>query len=117
MEASITQDTGIVKSHSGFGVAALIISTITFFLMLILFFVAGVIETTSPGGVDPESVTALLIGLFLFAFLLADILAIIFGVIGLTQKHVKKTYSILGIIFASGTILITLIVMFIGATN
>lgn len=112
MEASITQDTGIVKTHSGFGVASLIIGTVTFVLMGILMAITALLETTTPGGVDPESVAAILIGLSLFSCLLLQLLAIALGVIAIMRKNGKKVFPILGIIFATVTLLITAVIMF-----
>lgn len=102
------------NKHSGLGISSFIISTIIGVLMFLLFMVAGVMETLTPGGVDDESVGAMLVGLFLIAFVLLDMLAIGLGIAGFLQKNRNKLFSILGVVFAASTIIATVCLMIIG---
>ena len=56
----------------------------------------------------------MVVGLFLIAFLMLDLLAIGLGIAGLIQKDRKKTFSILGLIFGASTVVITVFLMIIG---
>ncbi len=110
----MTGETFVEKKHSGLGISSFIISTATGVLMFLLFIVAGVMETSTPGGIDESSAGAVVVGLFLIAFLMLDLLAIGLGIAGLIQKDRKKTFSILGLIFGASTVVITVFLMIIG---
>ena len=100
--------------HSGLGISSFVISTLTGVAMLVLIVLAGVLETTTPGGMDEESLAAVLIGLFMFAFLFIDLLAAGLGIAGLLQKDRKKIFAILGVIIAVATILLTMLLLVVG---
>jgi len=104
----------VEKVHSGLGISAFIISVGAGLLMFLVFVAAGVLETTTPGGMDEESVGALLVGLAMFGLLFLDLVAIGLGIAALFQKQRKKVFAVLGIIFAVSTIVITLALMVIG---
>jgi hypothetical protein len=110
----VTGGTFVEKKHSGLGISSFIISTAIGVLMFLLFIVAGVMETSTPGGIDEDSTGAMLVGLFLIAFLVLDLLAIGLGIAGLIQKDRKKIFSILGVVFGASTIVITIFLMIIG---
>lgn len=110
----MTGDTLVEVKHSGLGIASFVISTVMGVAMLVLIVLAGVLETTTPGGMDEESLAAVLIGLFMFAFLFIDLLAAGLGIAGLLQKDRKKIFAILGVIIAVATILLTMLLLVVG---
>ncbi len=102
------------QKHSGLGIASFITSLVSGILMFLLVLIAGVMETSTPGGMDEESAGAAMVGLFALAFLGAALLALGLGIGGLIQKERKKTFAILGTAFAAVTIVGTIVVMMLG---
>ncbi|MGN5518756.1 hypothetical protein VF673_07705 [Halopseudomonas sp. Lyrl_26] len=100
--------------HSGVGIASFVTSIVAGVLIFLLVIIAGVLEVSTPGGMDEESIAAVLIGLFLFAFLGAELLALGLGIGGLIQKDRKKIFAILGVVFSATALLITLFILFLG---
>lgn len=100
--------------HSGVGIASFVTSIVAGALIFLLVIIAGVLEVSTPGGMDEESIGAVLIGLFLFAFLGAELVALGLGIGGLIQKDRKKTFAILGVVFSATALLITLFMLFLG---
>jgi len=93
------------QKHSGFGIASFLIAIAVTVLLFLLFVAAGVIESSTPGGMNEESPIAIILGLMLFACLFADIIAFIFGIVGLLQPDRSKIFSILGLVFVVLTVL------------
>ena len=100
--------------HSGVGIASFVTSIVAGALIFLLVIIAGVLEVSTPGGMDEESIAAVLIGLFLFAFLGAELVALGLGIGSLIQKDRKKTFAILGVVFSATALLITLFMLFLG---
>jgi len=100
--------------HSGVGIASFVTSIVAGVLIFLLVIIAGVLEMSTPGGMDEESIAAVLIGLFLFAFLGAELVALGLGIGGLIQKDRKKIFAILGVVFSATALLITLFILFLG---
>jgi len=100
--------------HSGLGIASFITSILSGILIFLLIAIAAFMESSTPGGIDEESAEAVLIGLFLFAALGIDLLALGLGVGGLIQKDRKKVFAILGTVFASVTIVGTIFIAMLG---
>lgn len=61
--------------------------------------IAGMIEVSTPGGMDENSPEAILIGLGLFAGLGVAILGIGLGIGGLMQRR-KKLFAVLGVLIS-----------------
>ena len=78
------------QKHSGLGIASFITSIVSGILIFLVIVIAGVMEASSPGGMDEESTSAVMVGLFLFAFLGAALIALGLGIAGLLQKERKK---------------------------
>ena len=100
--------------HSGVGIASFVTSIVAGVLIFLLVIIAGFLEVSTPGGMDEESIAAVLIGLFLFAFLGAELVALGLGIGGLIQKDRKKIFAILGVVFSATALLITLFILFLG---
>ena len=101
--------------HSGIGVASFIISLVMAVAAFGLITFAGVIEATTPGGMEEESAVAIVIGLSIFGCILVDLVALGLGIGGLIQKDRKKIFSILGTIFSISTIIGIVFIMIIGS--
>ena len=102
------------QKHSGIGIASFIISIVVGLLIFIVFIVAGVLAASTPGGIDEESALSIIIGLFIIAFILADLVALGLGIAGLVQKNRKKIFAVLGTIFSSVTIIGTVAIIIVG---
>lgn len=100
--------------HSGLGIAAFVTSVVAGLLMVLLFVVAGVLEATTPGGMDEESMAAVLVGLGLFGLLFADLVAIGLAIGALFQQRRKKLFAVLGLVFALATVVVAALLMVIG---
>jgi hypothetical protein len=96
------------QPHSGLGVASLVIAVFAGFAALCLVAVAGYLETVTEGGMDEESVEAILIGLGLFAVVGGAMLGLGLGLAGLFQQETNSTFPILGLVF-NGMILLGLV--------
>ncbi|QYJ90316.1 MULTISPECIES: hypothetical protein [Shewanella] len=102
--------------HSGLGIAAFILSIIATLLIFGIVTVAGVMEATTPGGIDETSPEAIVVGMLIFAFIGLALVALGLGIGGLVQKQRKKIFAILGTIFSSVAILATLALIGYGTT-
>ncbi len=100
--------------HSRLGITSFVISLVIGIVMGILIIIAGIMEATLPGGIDENSVGAIVLGLFLLGGLFVDLVALGLGIAGLFQKERKKIFAILGIIFSGITVSGTLLLMVIG---
>ncbi|ABO22167.1 hypothetical protein SHLO109777_16870 [Shewanella loihica] len=102
--------------HSGLGIAAFTLSIIATLLIFGIVTVAGVMEATTPGGIDETSPEAIVVGMLIFAFIGLALVALGLGIGGLVQKQRKKIFAILGTIFSSVAILATLALIAYGTT-
>ncbi|WP_447593413.1 hypothetical protein [Aquipseudomonas campi] len=102
------------QKHSGLGIASFIISIVTGILIFLLFIVAGVIESSTPGGINEESTEAIVLGLFIILMLFINLVAIGLGIGGLCQSERKKIFAILGTIFSSLTTLLAILLIIVG---
>ena len=102
------------RKNSGLGIASFITSIFSGVLIFVVFVIAGVMEASSPGGIDEKSVSAIVVGLFMFGFLFVALVALGLGIVGLLQKDRKKLFAVLGIVFSSVTLVGTILLMLIG---
>jgi hypothetical protein len=102
------------QKHSGLGIASFITSIVSGILLFLLIVIAGVMESSTPGGMDEESAGAIMVGLFLFAFLGAALVALGLGIGGLLQKGRKKIFAILGTVFSAVSLVGTIFIMMVG---
>ena len=101
--------------HSGLGIASFILSIIAGIFIFIIMIIAGAMEASTPGGIDEESVEAVLVGLFLFAFMFLSLVALGLGIFGAVQAERKKVFAIIGIVFSSITLLGIVFIMILGS--
>ncbi|MDF9827280.1 hypothetical protein M2103_001990 [Ereboglobus sp. PH5-5] len=102
------------QSHSGLGIASFVLSIISGMALFCVVLAAGVIESSTPGGMDESSPQAMVVGLFLFAFMGLALLAAGLGVGGLCQKNRRKIFAILGVAFSGAAIVLVMGLMIFG---
>ena len=103
------------KKHSGLGIASFIISIISGILVLFLLVIAGVMEVSTPGGIDENSAGAIILGMFLIALMFVSLVALGLGIGGLLHKERKRIFAILGTVFSLVTIIGTIPLMILGS--
>ena len=101
--------------HSGIGIASFVISIVMALSGFGLILIAGVIEVTTPGGMDENSAIAIVFGLSIFGCILVDFVALGLGIGGLIQKNRNKIFSILGTIFSALTNIGIIFVLVMGS--
>lgn len=94
-----------VPAQSGLGIASLILSILSALAIFALVVLAGMMEAATPGGLDENSTEAMLVGLLLFAFVGAALLALGLGIGGLVQSNRRKTLAIIGTVVSTCTLL------------
>jgi hypothetical protein len=103
-----------VRTHSGLGIVSFVIAIAVGLFEFILFAIAGVLETTTPGGIDENSPATILLGLALVGGLLVNVLGIGLGIGGLCQRYRRKLFAVLGVVLGSVALLGVLLLMIIG---
>ena len=73
--------------HSGLGIASFGISILCGIGMFILIVIAGILGSINPGGVDEESVAALVLGLFVIGSFFIQMCALALEIAGLFQRN------------------------------
>jgi hypothetical protein len=101
--------------HSGLGVASFILSIAVGVFDFLVVALAGLMEASSPGGMDEESVIAILIGLFILGALAANLAGMGLGIAGMVQRDRKKVFSVLGLAFNAAIVFGIIGLMVIGA--
>ena len=106
----------VALKHSGPGIAALIVAVLAGLWLFIMLVIAGVVESASPGGMDPDSGEAILIGLGLIASAAAGFLGLGLGlgIAGLVQPQRQRIYPIIGSILSAGLLLVCAGLMLLG---
>lgn len=102
------------QKHSGLGIASFITSIAAGILIFAAVVIAGVMETSTPGGLDEKSASAMMVGLAIIALLIVELAALGLGIGGLCRSDSKKIFAILGTTFSAVTIAGTLLLMIIG---
>ena len=101
--------------HSSLGIASFIISVLAGMILFVCVIIAGAMAASTPGGIDEESTTAMLVGLVIFFCFFMEMLAIGIGIGGLFQKDRNKIFAILGIVFSIATCLGLIGLMILGS--
>ncbi|MDP3230680.1 MAG: hypothetical protein Q8N13_22270 [Acidovorax sp.] len=102
------------RPHSGLGIASFIISLTAGAGLVIVFGIAGVLESQS-GGMDEESAGAVVLGLFMLLAAMAQVLALGLGIAALVQTGRVKLFGVLGTVFSSTGLIGTVLIVLLGA--
>lgn len=102
------------RRHSGFGIASFITSIVSAILIFLLVVILGVMEASTPGGLDENSAGAMTGGIFMFAFLGASLLALVLGIVGSVQNDRKKVFAILGTVISAVSLVTTIFLIVLG---
>jgi len=89
-----------VLKHSGVGIASLTLSIVMGIVLMALVVIAVIMESSTPGGMDENAPSTVLLSLVLLGSLGLEGLAFILGLIGLFMQNTKKITAILGVIFS-----------------
>lgn len=103
------------QKHSGLGIASFVISIICSLLIFVLFIIAGVIELSTPGGIDEDSAQAIVIGLAIIFCVLGELVAVGLGIAAVCQDNRNKVFGILGLVFSSSIALATVLMIALGS--
>ena len=104
------------EPHSVPGIISFVVSIIASFAMIALIAIAGIMAARHPGGMDEESVEAIVVGLGIIATGMVHIGAMILGVIGLFQQDRNKIFAILGVLISGMVALGTIGLFILGLT-
>lgn len=86
--------------HSGVGIASFVLSMLSGVSLFAVVGVAVYVDSQSPGGISEDDPTTMLLGVAMIGAGMAQLLAVILGVVGLFQANRKKIFAILGTIFS-----------------
>jgi hypothetical protein len=81
---------------------------------LVLVVIAGVMESSNPGGMDDKDPKVAVLGLLLLGGLFLALVGAILGVVGLFDPNRKKLFAILGLIFNGLILGLVLLLLVIG---
>lgn len=98
-------------THSGIGIASFIISIVVTIETFITFLLSGVLAVITPGGLNQDSASAVIIGFVIIFFLIISVVGIGLGIGGMLQKKSNKIFSLLGLIFNLLLVIGTLLVI------
>jgi hypothetical protein len=108
----------VYKKHSGPGLASFLIALVMGFGIFALLLVAGVLETSTPGGIDDESTEAMVIGFSLFGLAGGALVGLVLGIAGLMQSDRNVLFSTLGssitALLLGGIVLLVVIGILVG---
>jgi hypothetical protein len=86
-------------AHSKVGIASFVMGLLVGLGELVLVVIAGVMETSTPGGMDDKDPKVAILGLLLLGGLFLALVGAILGVVGLFEKNRKRLFAVLGLIF------------------
>ena len=104
----------VAYKHSGPGIASLIVSILAGGGLFVLVIIAGLVENATPGGMDPESIEAVLIGVGMMAAGAAALVSLGLGIAGLVQSQRQRVYPVLGSVLSVGVLLACAGLMLLG---
>lgn len=100
--------------HSGIGITSFIMSLVMALIAFIVVIIAGVLETSSAGGMDESAVGTMVVGFLIIGCILVQLVALGLGIAGLIQKNRKKIFAVLGTVFSGLTIAGVVFLMLVG---
>ena len=104
------------RIHSGLGIASFVVSIVAGILLFLVIAVVGLMELSTPGGLEEDSAEILLIGVLAIAGVGAALLGLGLGVAGLLQKGRDTTFAVLGSVFSFAGIMGMIFLVLLGLT-
>lgn len=92
-----TDDLPRALPHSGLGIASLAITFLMGLFEFVVIMIAGILESTTEGGVDENSPEAMLLGLSVLGGMMLNFVGIGLGIGGLCQSNRSKIFPALGV--------------------
>lgn len=90
--------------HSGIGIASFAMSLGILIVTFVLVVIAGVMEASTPGGINEESPAAIMLGLGIIGMVVLNVIAFGLGIGTMFQQDRKKLFGVLGMTFSALTI-------------
>jgi len=104
----------IEPKHSGLGIASFALSIFSGVMLFVMIVIAGVMEQSTPGGMDENAPEVMLLGFGILGFGFCSFVAFILGIAGLFQSNTKKILAVLGLLFSGMVMLGTLGLVVLG---
>ncbi len=101
--------------HSGWGIASFILSLGSGLVLLSGIVLAGVMSASTPGGMDENAPSTILVGLVLMFGLLMGLIALAFSVVSLFQAQRRRVFGILGGVFSLAALVLVALLMVLGS--
>ena len=95
--ATPTGQPPVARRQSLLGVASFVIGILAAVTAFGLIVIAGVMEASTPGGIDEESAEAMIVGLGIFGVLAGNALGVALGIAGLIEPNKSRIFAALGI--------------------
>lgn len=102
--------------HSRLGIVSFVMGLVIGLGEFAMIIIAGVMEVTTPGGVDEQSPQVMMLGLVIIAGMLGALVGAVLGIIGLTERNRYKAYPVVGLAFNGLILLGVIALMAIGMT-
>lgn len=100
----INEPAAPAMKHSGIGIASFAMSLGILIVTFILVVIAGVMEASTPGGINEESPAAIMLGLAIIGMVVLNVIAFGLGIGTMFQSDRKKLFGVLGMTFSALTI-------------
>jgi hypothetical protein len=98
--------------HSGLGIAACVIAAGVLVCAVVIFAVAGLLETSRPGGIGDDSTEAAVLGGLLLIDVVAALIGLVLGIVGVAQHRRNKLFAGIGL-GANALLLLGLLALFV----
>jgi hypothetical protein len=105
------------EKHSGLAISSFVGTIISIIGLSLSVAVAGYLEVTTEGGVDEESVEAILLGLVLFFFMFLSLVSVGLAIAGTIQKTKKRLFAIISLSLAVPAFLVVVGLMLVGMSG
>jgi hypothetical protein len=102
------------QRQSGMGIASFVIAIVMGLAVFLLLAAAGVMEATTPGGMDEKSAAAILLGLMLIGSLMVCLVGLGLGLAALAQSDRIKVFAVLGTVINAFTLVGTILLIIVG---
>lgn len=104
----------LLVAHSGIGIASFVLGVIALFCLFGVVITAGVLQTSTPGGVPEDSPLSFVVGSLVLLFMLLALLALCLGIAGLVQRNRRKLFAVLGLALSVLSLVSTAGLIFLG---